>query len=747
MAERIQVVIQGIDRISPMFRQVGVRSQSLGKNIGVLRLKFLAITAAVAAVGFALRNVLKTGIDFEVAFTGVRKTVDATEEEFAQLRNNFRQLALQIPITATEFANIGAIAGQLGIRGVSNLTKFTKTIALLGVTTDISGEQAALSIARFTNIMGVSRDEVDRLGSAVVDLGNNFAARESEIIELSKQLAAFGRQVGLSAQEVLAFSTIIKASGGNAQAAATAFQSIGIAIQKSIAGIGKDLKDFADVSGLSAAEFKHAFETDASGALVAFLQGLKRLDDEGTSAVLTLDKLGLADKRLTREIGKLLGNLDQLTKALDISDKAWRSNTALVEEAGKFAATTASKIKLLTNALNDLKITFFDRIGPGLTSFIEQLTVLFGGMTSLEAKAFDAVRSLDEFTVAIRTLRDESEELTPEQQELLDRFEQMRTNAQAAAFEFQNYGNAISFAKDAAEAANRVIVSLNEAVKATAAPTVLGEETISQVERLKESLGGLNATFDDVFTKSNETFTGMQNAMLGFGDGVKVFLEDMKARWGESFGTIGNVVANFTKTSATAISTGLGTAISNIILGVKSASEAFKEFGKALVATIVEMVVQYGVQLLVAKALSFVFQRTITASSVSMAAVIANAWAPAAALVSLATLGANAAAAIAGIAATAAVSSGIAAGMAAVQLPSLQAGGIVTQPTVALIGEDGPEAVVPLDQAGGFGTTINVNIDQALLNSPENIDEFVEDLTEQIGRLLERRQMMPTGLA
>lgn len=45
-------------------------------------------------------------------------------------------------------------------------------------------------------------------------------------------------------------------------------------------------------------------------------------------------------------------------------------------------------------------------------------------------------------------------------------------------------------------------------------------------------------------------------------------------------------------------------------------------------------------------------------------------------------------------------------------VPKMATGGIVTAPTLALIGEAGPEAVVPLDRAGGMGTTnvtINVN--------------------------------------
>lgn len=45
-------------------------------------------------------------------------------------------------------------------------------------------------------------------------------------------------------------------------------------------------------------------------------------------------------------------------------------------------------------------------------------------------------------------------------------------------------------------------------------------------------------------------------------------------------------------------------------------------------------------------------------------------------------------------------------------IPMLAEGGIVTGPTLAMIGEAGPEAVIPLDRAGGIGgtnVTIHVN--------------------------------------
>jgi hypothetical protein len=43
-------------------------------------------------------------------------------------------------------------------------------------------------------------------------------------------------------------------------------------------------------------------------------------------------------------------------------------------------------------------------------------------------------------------------------------------------------------------------------------------------------------------------------------------------------------------------------------------------------------------------------------------------------------------------------------------IPKMATGGIVTSPTLALIGEAGPEAVIPLGKGGGMGgVTINIS--------------------------------------
>jgi hypothetical protein len=145
---------------------------------------------------------------------------------------------------------------------------------------------------------------------------------------------------------------------------------------------------------------------------------------------------------------------------------------------------------------------------------------------------------------------------------------------------------------------------------------------------------------------------------------------------------------------------GLSNAFTGIITGTQTAAQAVKNLGTQLI----EMVVRWMVQRRLASLLSGMMEKTTSASSVASAAVVAAAWSKAAAMVSLATMGANTAPAMAGMGAMTAFAQ-------AASIPALANGGIVTRPTLALIGEGkGPEAVIPLDRMGGLGGRPNVTV-------------------------------------
>ena len=119
----------------------------------------------------AVKSVVSSGIEFESAFAGVRKTVNATDEEFEQFETGLRSMSTQMPMTASELSAIAEAAGQLGIKN-ENLLSFTETMANLGVATNMSSDEAATALARLANITGMNQENFDRLGSSIVALGN-----------------------------------------------------------------------------------------------------------------------------------------------------------------------------------------------------------------------------------------------------------------------------------------------------------------------------------------------------------------------------------------------------------------------------------------------------------------------------------------------------------------------------------------------------------------------------------------------
>ena len=65
-------------------------------------------------------------------------------------------------------------------------------------------------------------------------------------------------------------------------------------------------------------------------------------------------------------------------------------------------------------------------------------------------------------------------------------------------------------------------------------------------------------------------------------------------------------------------------------------------------------------------------------------------------------------------------------------IPKLAKGGVVTSPTMALIGEAGPEAVIPLSKMGSMGTTYNITVNGAV--DPVSTARQIRDILSQDAR-------------
>lgn len=429
----------------------GKKIESVGKKVsGMGTALTLGVTAPIAAGSVA---VAKAAISWESSFAGVKKTNDEVRNSngnvvysYKDLENGLRDLAKQLPASHAEIAKVAEAAGQLGIK-TQNVKSFTKTMIDLGESTNMSAETAATSLARFANITQMSQKDFDKLGSSIVDLGNNYATTEVEITEMALRIAGAGKQVGMSQGDILGFATALSSVGVEAEAGGSAISKVMVQMQLAVekgtgafgeleerannAGFsigevsqavvngGKPLKsmaealgmnssslkkmykeadksktsleNFASVAGISNEQFSKMFKADPSKAIMKFIQGLANAEKQGTSAIKMLDDMDIKEVRLRDSLLRAANASGVFDSAIKTGNKAWKENSALTEEANKRYATTEAKLKMLKNEVADTAIDlggpFVDALRDGLQAakpLIKGLGDLGKGFSNLD---------------------------------------------------------------------------------------------------------------------------------------------------------------------------------------------------------------------------------------------------------------------------------------------------------------------------------------------------------------------------
>lgn len=372
---------QSSDKTKESWEQSNKKSVSSTES-ACSRMTNLIKTAAAATIGVgtAIKEVANSGINFESAFTGVTKTVDATSAELSKLKKDIRGMAKEMPESVEEISGVAEAAGQLGIK-TKSVAGFTKTMVMLGDATNLSSEEAATSMARFANVTGMSQKNFDKLGSTVVALGNNMATTEKEIVEMATRISGAGSQVGLSEAQIMSFSAALSSVGIEAEAGGTAFSTLLSKMNLATVQGGKSLNSFATVAGMSGEQFKKAFKNDAAGAVLSFINGLDKINKNGGSAIKTLNDMGLSDVRIRDALLRAAGASGTFTEALKIGTKAWNKNTALTKEAETRYKTMESQLQMTKNRLNDIGISVYSSFEKPLVKGVATANRALGNLS------------------------------------------------------------------------------------------------------------------------------------------------------------------------------------------------------------------------------------------------------------------------------------------------------------------------------------------------------------------------------
>lgn len=406
--------------------------ETAGQKIADVGTKMtLALTTPLVLLG---KSMYGAATDYESAFAGVRKTTEATEEEYQALYDGMLQLSeTETSVGFVDLAGIMEMAGQLGV-AEEELLGFTKTYADLQESTNIQGAEGAADLQRFLNLTEQSTQNVARVGGVIVELGNNFATTESEILAMATRMASTGDLAGFTSTEILALSAALSSAGINAEAGgsaagklmksmqlaaemgAEAYNLLGgtygnavdfsyfISSKENLLGVAQelgvttdyveqlgqswlDMEKFAQVSGKTADQFRTDWADNPAQGMLDFFVGLGNLDASGQQSALSmLNEMGITEIRLSNLVAAMAGNSDLYTQALQMAYDAYMQDVdvnALAVEAGKRYSTQESQNAMLGNKLQNTMADFGDNLVTALQPALDCVNGLLESFNAL----------------------------------------------------------------------------------------------------------------------------------------------------------------------------------------------------------------------------------------------------------------------------------------------------------------------------------------------------------------------------
>ena len=384
MANKSDIIIRigaNVDAYKKATELVSKQTKDLEKELEDLSKK-----SAIAFAGFAatIGVATKAFVDYEKQLTFVGKTTNLNQTQLQNFGRDMQRLSRTIPVATNDLLSFATTAGQLGV-AEADLAVFTETIARLSASVDgISGEEAAASLQKVLNITGEGSGNIDRLASTFVQLGNNVAANEGQLLRFAERLAQSTGQFGLTGRQIAGLAGAFGDLGIRAESGASAIgRSLGLIQQQLDAG-GRGAQLFSELTGQSIGELSTLLENDAVGALQLFTQALGNAETAGVRGNEFLAEFNITGIETQGVLNTLSNGQEKLAKSIQLANEEWTNNTALVEESQKAFETTDASLKRLQNAATEAAVRLGTQLAPAVGELIEGVTVLINAFNDLD---------------------------------------------------------------------------------------------------------------------------------------------------------------------------------------------------------------------------------------------------------------------------------------------------------------------------------------------------------------------------
>lgn len=357
LGDQIDVTRRKIEANAKGMQRFGAAAGKMTLGIGA----FKGLGAAASSVKSAISGPVQASMKMEDAMADLAKVSDFTPEGLERMKRELERMSLMIPMSADGLAQIAAAAAGAGV-AQKDLLGFTEQAAKMAVAFDMTAEQAGTMMSKWQSGMKLSVQETYALADAVNGLSNNNAALASQIGDAIQRYGALGKVAGLSEKQTAALATSLIASGASSETAATGMKAFMGTLAKGAQLSDKQQAAFANIGIGDVKQLQKDLQKDAPGAILRVLDGLKKnIPEDKRTMYLNV----LFGETGSEAIGPLLQNIEALRGNFDLVGDATKTAGSMEKEFAARAATTSNSLQLLKNSADFVARSFGDQfLGP-----------------------------------------------------------------------------------------------------------------------------------------------------------------------------------------------------------------------------------------------------------------------------------------------------------------------------------------------------------------------------------------------
>ncbi|EOX1828742.1 phage tail tape measure protein [Vibrio cholerae] len=359
--KEMQTIQSRIDSRNAKLSEIGSQATSLA----------IASAPMVASVWTAVKN--------ESSFADVKKVVDMSPEEAAQLREwSLKTQASKAGggLNANDINAMLATGGQSGISDLNELKRFVLDSAEMGVAFDMEAGAAGETLATFKAALGLDHEGAVGLAGLANYLSNNSNAKAKDIAGVMARQGASAQLAGFSTNDAAALSAAMLATGMGEERSATALKNISGRLTLGGAATGVQKAALGSI-GFDAESLASDMQYNASGTFLEVLEAIKQAPLEEQSALITQ----IFGEESKGAVASLTKNTQLFQKTLKLASEDQAVHTkSLKDEFDSRVSTTENGLQLFMNKLNRLSVIVGNALLPALNWVLEPLGNLVSGI-------------------------------------------------------------------------------------------------------------------------------------------------------------------------------------------------------------------------------------------------------------------------------------------------------------------------------------------------------------------------------